>query len=212
MHTCVHRYIYTYIHIHIHICMDIYIYIYICKYMYIYIYVYIYAYTHMYIYISTTRACAPVQRCSSFFAMEAIAKLSRVLREHRAGCRFRPPSCPFASRPPFCWPVARHVRLRNPIKSTIAHDAVAAVVLHKHHLIIRVGAGLLAADVTLDKNLFFLPFSRAFQNIGKELRVTLGSLTKAIMTPLNCPRDTLNHDSPLSQQRIVQGDTLRMLV
>ena len=25
------------------------------------------------------------------------------------------PSCPFASRPPFCWPVARHVRLRNPI-------------------------------------------------------------------------------------------------
>jgi len=45
-------------------------------------------------------------------------------------------------------------------------------VLHKHHLIIRVGAGLiqfvygshsrLAADLTLDKNLFFLPFSRAF--------------------------------------------------
>jgi len=49
------------------------------------------------------------------------------------------------------------------------------------------------------------------EDIGKELRVTLGSLTKAIMTPLNCPRDTLNHDSPLSQQRIVQGDTLRML-
>ena len=93
------------------------------------------------------------------------------MREHRAGCRFRPPSCPFASRPPFCWPVGRHVRLRNPIKSTIAHDAVAAVVLHKHHLIIRVGAGLIqfvygshsrfAADLTLDKNLFFLPFSRA---------------------------------------------------
>jgi len=45
-------------------------------------------------------------------------------------------------------------------------------VLHKHHLIIRVGAGLIqfvygshsrfAADLTLDKNLFFLPFSRAF--------------------------------------------------
>ena len=120
-----------------------YIYIYICKYMYIYIYVYTYAYAHMYIYISTTRACAPVQRCSSFLAMEAIAKLSWVLRERRAGCRFRPPSCPFASRPPFCWPVARHVRLRNPIKSTIAHDAVAAVVLHKHHLIIRVGAGFI---------------------------------------------------------------------
>ena len=67
---------------------------------------------------------------------------------------------------------SRHVRLRNPIKSTLAHDAVAAVVLHKHHLIIRVGVGLiqfvygshsrLAADLTLDKNLFPLPFSRAF--------------------------------------------------
>ena len=59
---------------------------------------------------------------------------------------------------PSCWPVARHVRLRNPIKSALAHDAVAAVVLHKHRLIIRVGAGLiqfvygshsrLAADLT----------------------------------------------------------------
>ena len=63
--------------------------------MYIYIYVYIYAYAHMYIYMSTTRACAPVQRCSSFLAMGAIANLSWVLREHRAVCRFRPPSCPF---------------------------------------------------------------------------------------------------------------------
>ena len=150
--------------------MDIYIYMYICKYMYIYIYVYIYAYAHMYIYISTTRACAPVQRCSSFFAMEAIAKLSWVLRERRAGCRFRPPSCPFASQPPFCWPVARHVRLRNPIKSTIAHDAVAAVVLHKHHLIIRVGAGLiqfvyrshwhLATEATRNRNAFSPFFAR----------------------------------------------------
>jgi len=48
-------------------------------------------------------------------------------------------------------------------------------VLHKHHLIIRVGAGLiqfvygshlrLAADLTLDKNLFSLPFSRGFSSI-----------------------------------------------
>jgi hypothetical protein len=45
-------------------------------------------------------------------------------------------------------------------------------VLHEHHLIIRVGAGLIqfvygshsrmAADLTLDKNLFSLPFSRDF--------------------------------------------------
>jgi len=46
-------------------------------------------------------------------------------------------------------------------------------VLHKHHLIIHVGAGLiqfvygshsrLAADLTVDKNVFLLPFSRAFK-------------------------------------------------
>ena len=37
-----------------------------------------------------TRACAPMQRFRSFFAMEAIANLSWVLREHRAGCRLPP--------------------------------------------------------------------------------------------------------------------------
>jgi len=46
--------------------------------------------------------------------------------------------------------------------------------LHEHHLIIRVGAGLIqfvygshsrmAADLTLDKNLFLLPFLRAFSD------------------------------------------------
>jgi len=72
-----------------------YIYIYVCIYLYIYIYVYTDAYAHMYIYISTTRACMPVQLRSSFLAMEAIANVFWVLREHRAGCRFRTPSCPF---------------------------------------------------------------------------------------------------------------------
>ena len=82
------------------------------------------------------------------------------------------PPAPSSSWQPSCLPLARHVRLRNPVKSTLAHDAVAGVVLHKHHLIIRVGAGLiqfvygshsrLAADLTLDKNLFSLPFSRGF--------------------------------------------------
>ena len=84
------------------------------------------------------------------------------------------PPAPSSSRQPSCSPVARHVRLRNPIKSTLSHDAVAAVMLHKHHLIIRAGAGLiqfvygshsrLAADLTLDKTLFSLPFSRGFSN------------------------------------------------
>jgi len=35
------------------------------------------------------------------------------------------------------------VRSRNPSKSTLAHDAVATAVLHKHHPIIRFGAGLI---------------------------------------------------------------------
>ena len=80
------------------------------------------------------------------------------------------PLAPSSSRPPSCWPVARPVCLRNPSKSTLAHDVVATVVLHKHHLIIRVGAGLIqfvygshsrmAADLTPDKNLFSQPFSR----------------------------------------------------
>jgi len=50
---------------------------------------------------------------------------------------------PSSSRPPSCRHVARPVCLRNPCKSTLAHDAVAAVVLHKHHPIICVGVGLI---------------------------------------------------------------------
>jgi len=50
--------------------------------------------------------------------------------------------------------------------------------LHEHHLIIRVGAGLfvygshsrLAADLTLDKNPFLLPFSRAFSYQSKKVK------------------------------------------
>ena len=140
------------IYVHIHICM----YICIC--------------THVYIYLhnSCMRACATVQQlpCHGSYC-EIILSLART------SCRLSfPPALLPLRRPPFCWPVARHVRLRNPIKSTIFPDAVASVVLHKHHLIIRVGAGLiqfvygshsrLAADLTLDKNLFWLPFSRAF--------------------------------------------------
>jgi len=41
-----------------------------------------------------TRACAPMQRCRSFFAMKAIANLSWVLRERRAGCLVPPALLP----------------------------------------------------------------------------------------------------------------------
>jgi len=181
MYTCIHRHMYAYIHIHIHICMNIYIYTYAYLCTYTYMYIYIYAYAHMYIFISTTRACAPVQQCSSFFAMEAIANLSWVLREHRAGCRFRSPSCPFVE--PAALLLASYRTLRNPSKYTLAHDAVATVSLHKHYLIIRVGAGLIrfvhsshsrmAADLTLDKNLFLQPFSRVFPDFVQSWWATL---------------------------------------
>jgi len=46
-----------------------------------------------------TCVCAPIQLCSSFFTMEAIANLSWVLREHRADCQtYRPLSCCVARR------------------------------------------------------------------------------------------------------------------
>jgi len=70
-------------------------------------------------------------------------------------------------------PVADAVRSRNPSKSTLTHDAVAAAVSHKHHSIIRVGAGLiqfvykshsrLATELTLDK--LFSPWLNGFRGL-----------------------------------------------
>jgi len=69
-----------------------------------------------------------------------------------------------------------NVRSRNHSKSTLAHDSVAAAVSHKHHSIIRVGAGLIqfvygrtrssAAEVIPSKNLFppFFPSSYTVLN------------------------------------------------
>jgi len=65
------------------------------------------------------------------------------------------------------------VRSRNPSKSTLAHDAVATAVLHKHHPIIRVGAGLiqfvyrshlrLATEATRKQKCIFAIFPASFQ-------------------------------------------------
>jgi len=62
---------------------------------------------------------------------------------------------------------------RNPSKSTPAHDAVATAVLHKHHPIIRVGAGLiqfvyrshlrLATEAARTRNAFSPFFPRVFK-------------------------------------------------
>ena len=64
------------------------------------------------------------------------------------------------------------VRWRNPSKFTLAHDAVAAAVSHKHHSIIRVGTGLiqfvhgahsrLAAEATRTRNPFSPFFAQVF--------------------------------------------------
>ena len=66
--------------------MDIYIYV------HMHIYIHICICTHVYIYLhnSCMRACAKVQQlpCHGSYC-------ELILREHRAGCCFRPPSCPF---------------------------------------------------------------------------------------------------------------------
>jgi len=75
---------------------------------------------------------------------------------------------------PALLPAIRQLTLftKNPSKSTLAHDVVAAAVLHKHHLIIRVGAGLVqfvyvshsrwATGVTSSKILFLPSFGASF--------------------------------------------------
>jgi len=64
-----------------------------------------------------TRACLPMQQCRNVFAMENIANLSLVLREHRADCLF-PPVLLLSRRNQS--PDA--VRSRNPSTSTLAHE------------------------------------------------------------------------------------------
>jgi len=145
-----HGYIYIYVHMQIHVHIHICIYICICLHAYIYLH------------NSCMRTCATVQQlpCHGSYC-------DLILSLARTSCRlsFLPTLLPLRRAGRSCWPVARHVRLRNPTKSTLAHDAVAAVMFYNHHLIIRVGAGLiqfvygshsrLAADLTLDNNLFY---------------------------------------------------------
>jgi len=157
-----------YIHTHTHTYVHGYIYIYICICMYIYIYIHIYAYAHIYIYIYfhnlCMRAYATVQQllCHRSYC-ELILSLART------SCRrsFPPALLPLcrAGRPPAS-PLPDAIGSRNPSKSTLAHDAVAAVVLHKHHPIIRVGAGLIqfvyGSHSRMAADLSSQSFSRAF--------------------------------------------------
>jgi len=88
---------------------------------------------------SCMRAYAKVQQLLCYGSYcELILSLARNIVQ-AVVCH--PPSCQLnLYRPP---PSLDAVRLRNPSKSTLSHDVVAPVVLHKHHLIIRVGAGLI---------------------------------------------------------------------
>jgi len=95
----------------------------------------------------------------------------------RTSCRLlftaRPTARPLAGNP-----LRDVVRSRNPSKSTLAYDAVATAVLHKHHLIIRVGAGLiqfvyrshlrLATEVTRNRNAFSPFFAQVLSKVSEQ--------------------------------------------
>jgi len=122
-------------------------------------------------------AHAPVHARTCTSAETSLAwKILRTYLEHHAGCHL-PPALLLS--PPNQSSDAD--RSRNPSKSTLAHDAVAAAVLHKHHLISRVGTGLvqfvygshsrLTADLILRKILFPLLCRGLFRAECKALQV-----------------------------------------
>jgi len=98
-----------------------------------------------------------------------------ILSLARTSCRLLFTACPSA-RPLAGNPLRNAVLSRNPSKSSLAHDAVATAVLHKHHPIIRVGAGLiqfvyrshlrLATEATRNRNAFSPFFARVFLNLA----------------------------------------------
>ena len=116
---------------------------YIYTYTYIYIYIYICICTYIYIYISPQLVHAHVYATMQQLLCHG-SYCERILSLAWTSYRlsFPPALLPLchAGHPPAS-PLP--VRSRNLSKSTPAHDAVAAVVLHKHHPIICVGAGLI---------------------------------------------------------------------
>jgi len=105
-----------------------------------------------------------------------------ILSLARTSCRLlftaHPTACPLAGDP-----LHDVVHSRNPSKSTLAHDAVATAVLHKHHPIIRVGAGLirfvyrshlrLATEATRNRNAFSPFFVRVSQSKRRAIGIYL---------------------------------------
>jgi len=131
--------------------------------------------------LNNTRECMPTLRKNAYRLVHARPcngaaaslpwKLLQTYLESlaRISCRLLFTARP-AARPPAGNLLPDAVRFKHPSKSTLAHDAVAAAVLHKHHAIIRVGAGLiqfvygshshLAMWVTSSR-ILFPPFFRA---------------------------------------------------
>jgi len=149
---------------------------------------------------SCMRAYATVQKflCHGSYC-------EHILSLARASCRLS-----FAARPAAA---SRNqssdaVCPRNPSKSTLAHNAVAAAVSYKHHSIICVGAGLiqfvygshshLAADLIPHRNLFPPFFSRALHP-WYLLLLKEGSSTKLHLHCLHLTRlCSLCHINPIS--------------
>ena len=105
---------------------------------------------------------------------ELILSLARTL--YRLLFTAHPTDRPLAGNP-----LRDAVRSRNPSKSTLAHDMVTTAVLHKHHPIIRIGAGLiqfvyrshlrLAMETTRNRNAFSPFFPRVFQYLHIDLNL-----------------------------------------
>jgi len=149
------------------------------------------------------------QRCTSFIAMKAIANLSWVVREHRTGCRL----------PPALLQVQQNqspnaVRSRNPSKSMLAHDAVAAAVSHKHHSIIRVGAGLIhfvcgshlrfATELIYQRILFSTWFSRAVALFARNIIFFICSKYYDPAWETDCKRWNMGSEQVLTRRNLRQ--------
>ena len=106
------------------------------------------------------RACAHMQRCRSFFAMIAIARICNGA-EASLPWKLLPTyleSCASIVQAVVCHPLLLPLLLSRPNPSPNAirsanHDAVAAAVSHKHHSIIRVGVGLIQFVYVLHSHL-----------------------------------------------------------
>jgi len=131
----------------------------------------------------------------------------------RTSCRLL-----FTARPTACPLLRDAVHSRNPSKSTLADDAVATAVLHKHHLIIRVGAGLiqfvyrshlrLATEATRNRNAFWPFFARVFPHqvgchIERYLIIPFLLCVLALSCTCTCYVSyTLCYDAPIRKLRL----------